>query len=532
MATAPRVCRSLAQVGCPQADHRRLPAGLVAHRHSVFRTCAVLLLCALSSSYAAVEAGFAERDITPAIGQERPGGYGKAFHRKLLDPCKVRVAVFSDGARTVALVGVDALMISRRVVQAARAEITRLTQIPGDAVMIAASHSHTSGPVGMVQPGEYDGAPELVRKLAYEQSSLADAAYLARVTQQIAEGVKAAADARVPANIGVGVGREDKVGFNRRLRMKNGQTWTNPGVGNPDVVDYAGPIDPDVGVIGAWDRQGRLLGAVVTHALHANISPDGISANWIFPLEQTIQGALKAAVPIVFLAGACGDISKIESLTPYERPSEEQWMQMVGGRIGAEAVKVLLTMPRGPDVAVHSRTKVWPIRRRLPSPANLQRARALVAAGKPAGNPAQTEWTMAKETLMAEYLGRVSPEVEVEVQTIQIGPAVCVSNPAEYFVEYGLEMKKRSPFPFTFPVELANGCVGYVPTEEAFGPGGGGYETRLTSYSNLEITAGRQIADAGVALTKELKPGPIPARPRVKQPGQPWLYGNVPPQVD
>ena len=501
------------------------------NRHPLVR---LLLLVGLFSGrvFAAIEAGFAERDITPEIGQERPGGYGKAFHHKFLDPCKVRVAVFADGARTVVLVGIDALTISRRVVQEARAEITRLTQIPGDAVMIAASHSHSSGPVGMVQPGEYDAAPELVRKLAYEQSSLADAAYLAKVVRQITDGVKAAADARVPAKIGFGVGHEDKVGFNRRVRMKNGQTWTNAGVGNPDVVDYAGPIDPAVGVIGAWNMQGRLLGTVVNYALHTNISPDGISANWTYHLEQTIQGALNAKVPVVFLAGACGDISKIDTLTPFERPTEEQWMQIVGGRVGAEAVKVLLTMPRGTDVALNSRAKVWPIRRRLPSPATLQRARALVAAGKPAGNPALTEWTFAKETLMVEYLGNVSPEVEVEVQVIQIGPAVYVSNPAEYFVEYGLDIKKRSPFPFTFPVELANGGVGYVPTEEAFGPGGGGYETRLTSYSNLEITAGRQMADAGVALVKELKPGPVPGRPRVKQPGLPWLFGNVPAQVD
>jgi hypothetical protein len=40
------------------------------------------------------------------------------------------------------------------------------------------------------------------------------------------------------------------------------------------------------------------------------------------------------------------------------------------------------------------------------------------------------------------------------------------------------------------------------------------------------------MADAGVALVKELKPGPVPGRPRVKPPGQPWLFGNVPAQID
>ena len=478
---------------------------------------------------AAVQAGFAERDITPGIGQERPGGYRKAFHRSFQDPCKVRAAVFTDGTRKVAIVGIDALVIHRPVVQAARAEIARVCHIPAEAVMIAATHSHSSGPTSMVQPGEFDQASPEVRRLAYEETSVADPGYLLRVTREIVQAVSLASAGCVPAELGFGYGHENQSGFNRRYRMKNGQTWTNPGAMNPDIIDYAGPIDPQVGVVGAWDVRGKLLGVVVNYASHAHSMVPGISANWIYHLERTIQGAFHAPVPVIFLAGACGDVGKKNSLSPDLRP-EDRVMEIFGTRIGAEAVKVLVTAPRSAEVPLDTRSRVWRIKRRAPSSETLQRAKARVAAKSKSDLAGLNDWTYAKEIVLLEHLIATQPDVEVEVQAIQVGPVAFVSNPAEYFVEYGLEIKQRSPFPFTFPVELANGCVGYVPTEEAFGERGGGYETRLTSYSNLEITAGRQFADTGVALVSEMKPGPVPAWPQVKKAEAPWPSGNVPPQ--
>ena len=477
-----------------------------------------------------IQAGFAERDITPGIGMEQPGGYSKNFHRSFHDACKVRVALFDDGKKRAAVIGLDALVVPRQIVLDARAQIEKATGITGDAVLICASHSHSSGPVGMVMPGEYDTASDLVKKLAYEESSCADAGYLLRVTSEIVAGVVAADRAKVPVQLGFGFGHEDKVAFNRRLRMKNGRSWSHPRPGNPDILEYAGPIDPQVGVIGAWDLEGRLLGTIVNYACHATTNPGGISANWIHYLEKTIQGALDTRAPVIFMQGACGDVTQVDNLSPWRSPAPEDWARQVGGRVGAEAVRVLLSMPRTGEAILDSRQKVLSIPRRKPSATRLQRSHEIVKAGKPAGDT--TEYLFAKEILMLDHLCKVTPEVEAEVQVIQVGPAAFVSNPAEYFCQFGLDIKKASPFPFTFPVELANGIVGYVPTEEAFGPGGGGYETRLTAYSNLVITAGRTFADTGITLARELKPGPVPEPPRAPPFSAPWSYGNVPPELE
>ena len=477
-----------------------------------------------------LKVGFAERDITPDIGMEQPGGYGKAFHQSLHDPCKVRASVFDDGNRRVALVGIDALFVRRPLVEAVRKAVHEKCGIAPEAILIGASHSHSSGPTTAI-PGEYDYGSPLVQSLAYEKSTGADPKYLGRVEKQLIAAICAADASRAEACCGVGRGIEDQVAFNRRLRMKNGLSFTHPGQLNPDIVEPAAPTDPEVGVLGVWNRQGKCIGCVVNFACHATCNPGGISANWIYYMEQTIRGAMGQDCVVVFLQGACGDITQVNNQNPFVNRAGEDWSRFVGGRVGAEAVKVLLTMARGPMGPVDVRREVLPIKRRAPSPAHVKKALELVQ--QPIEKVDATEWTFAKETVLLDAKLTKEPVAPVEVQAVQVGPVVFVTNPAEYFVQLGLDIKAKSPFPFTFPVELANDCIGYVPTEEAFGPHGGGYETRLTSYSNLEITAGARIAEAGVALARQMKPGVVPAP--TKAPafrGQPWAYGNIAPERD
>jgi neutral ceramidase len=241
-------------------------------------------------------------------------------------------------------------------------------------------------------------------------------------------------------------------------------------------------------------------------------------------------------VVVVFTAGASGDVTQVDNLSPHAERAPEDGARFVGGRVGSEAVKVLLSAARGEGGPVAVRSRVLRIERRKPSPERVRAAYQTVAR-KPE-EAGFANWIFAKEIVLLDARIAREPVADVEVQAIQVGPAVFVANPAEYFCAYGLEIKKRSPFPFTFPVSNANGYAGYVPTEDAFEAGGGGYETRLTASSNLETRAGTRIAEVSIELCASLKPAAAPELPKAEPFSSesqewmkgPWRYGSVPPE--
>ena len=50
-------------------------------------------------------------------------------------------------------------------------------------------------------------------------------------------------------------------------------------------------------------------------------------------------------------------------------------------------------------------------------------------------------------------------------------------------------------------------------------------------YSNLEVTAGTQMADAGIELARKMTPDKMPERLPAPAFGRAWTYGNVKPEV-
>jgi hypothetical protein len=90
---------------------------------------------------------------------------------------------------------------------------------------------------------------------------------------------------------------------------------------------------------------------------------------------------------------------------------------------------------------------------------------------------------------------------KVPVSAARIGPLAIATNAGELFVEWGLSIKKRSPFPHTIVSELANDWIGYEPTAQAFRHEG--YET-LAGVDFVSLEGIETLVDTAVELLQEL----------------------------
>jgi len=479
-----------------------------------------------------LKVGFASLDITPPLGSEVPGGFLKNRLYDVHDPLHVKAAVFQSGQEKVALVQVDALSIKASIVKMGRKIASELSGIPPGNIMVAATHTHRGGPVVDWTAGfsekiiKNSENPELISKLL-ETTPAPDPKYLSMLAEKIGSAVSLANRRMKEAVCSVGVGKEETVSFNRRFWMKNGKQMTHPGKGNPDIVKPAGPVDPDVGVLSVWTRNGEFMGCIVNFACHGTtMNYPGFSADWPYYLELTIKGVMGEESTVLFLNGACGDVTQVNNLSLREKEFGEKWARRVGQKVGAEALKVISEAEPGEFTPVNSVHKYIEIEKRKVTPDRLRRALDYVAAK----GPSDDGWVFARDIILLNEIYKFESRVKCEIQAIQVGPAVYISNPAELFCELGLEIKRSSPFPYTFVVELANGCIGYVPTEEAMGPSGGGYEARMGLHSFLVPEAGRMIVEASLDLLKKLKPGTVPHEPKIAEPEEPWSYGAVGPE--
>ncbi len=434
-----------------------------------------------------LQVGFGVGDITPPVGAQMPGGFFNRQGKAAAEPLLAVACVVLDGTTPAALVGVDSLFITRPTVESARRLIQGKTRIPGEHVLISASHTHTGGPIAGCLGCD------------------ADPGYEDKVAREIARAVESAWQNLHAAELALGTGREDGIAYNRRFLMRDGREATHPGKPgtqhHKDIVAPAGPTDPDVGVLAARAPGGKVAGVVVNFACHSTVvGGDRFHPDYAGYLRKHLKAFYGPDTPVVFLLGACGDITQVDNRSTAREFGPEH-ADLMGSKLAAEAVRTINRAAWLKDAPVAVATEIVPLPIR-PDP-DVDRERPAFGLG----SGANIEPVYASERKLVAEERTKSPLLPCEVQAVRIGPLGIATNGAEYFCEYALRIKQASRHPLTWFVSLANEWIGYVPTAQAFA--GGGYEPRTARSSKMSHDTGQRLAETALkALARVERPAP------------------------
>ncbi len=437
-----------------------------------------------------LKAGFATVDITPPVGTPIGGNYRDDYaSRGVHDPLCAHCMVADDGEHQVAIVSADLLGVRADMVRRVRESVHASCGLEPGAVMVAATHTH-SGP----------------DTLGLDERAMASEAVVDGLVEGIASAVANAWAARVPARAGYGAGREETVSNNRRLRLKDGTVHMNwEGIAPDDIAEVLGPTDPGMGVLKVVDASGRLMGVLVNYTLHpAILAGDNLLLSSDYPgaIYRRMGESLGKDTTVVFANGTEGNINHINAFDPQQGRGFEE-VERIGGILAGVALSILPGIETAGDLEVRSSVKSVDIpRRQLPEDRFAWAEEVLAKWDGKSVNMVDglPDELYAREALALKELQ--DEPVAVEIQAILIGETVLVALPAEVFVEFGLEIKKHSPFAKTMIVGLANDWVGYVPTRRAFEEGG--YEPQPARSSQLDEAAGDTMVQEALGLLNGL----------------------------
>jgi hypothetical protein len=407
-----------------------------------------------------------EADDSMVIGGSIHAGKAKGQEGKLR---AVAVVLDHPSSGAFAIVACDVLMMNRDLLDAAAAEIEKSCGIPFAHILVNCTHTHH--------------APSTCTLHGYAR----DEVFSKRTAEGVVKAVKEAHARRADAEFFFARGEESSVGQNSRLLLKdNGIFWIGP---RDDVVRPTGPFDPELPVFSFRGKDGKPRATIFNHSTHTIGTLKGglRSPSFYGHAAQELEGELGGVVQ--FLEGASGSTHNLSVACAEAVVRLKAAVHETSAKAEPRPV---------PSIAAIKREFTYKVRR-------FDEAREQEAVTdycrKRAGDRADgyIKVFYDQRRVLEPQQGQ---ERKTWLQAIRIGDVALVGVPAEYFTKLGLDIKRRSPFRYTFVAELANDWIGYLPDRKAHELGG--YQTWTGLHSFAESGTGEAAADEVVNMLKEL----------------------------
>jgi hypothetical protein len=291
-----------------------------------------------------------------------------------------------------------------------------------------------------------------------------DPIYLQNLERTAVGAVAAALRRMEPVHLGIGQGTVPGLAIIRE----------GPGEGQP----YYPPEAKILKIVRA--STGEPLAILLNYTCHPVIlSGYTLTADYPGAARRFVQRNLR--VPLLFLQGACGDVNPVwrkpMGATDIPNPVSDE-VERFGRALGAEVVKLAELTPTG------EQSGLWSVCDGIPLPTAPPDREELAAIIEQADKFEQSEETRtgsfgmrklmgisrmwAMEMLDLLHSGSFPATVECPAQLLRVGDALLVGVGAEVFSEIGIAARRILGTDHTFFAGYTDGCIGYIPSAEAY----------------------------------------------------------------
>ena len=216
------------------------------------------------------------------------------------------------------------------------------TGMPGENVMLCATHTHT-GPNprrgGTVKRNE---------------------AYMAELPKMISKAVEIAASNQRSRLMCIGTEHEEGLAYVRRFRMENCSEQFGPG-GSLKCEGPAGSTDPIFGgIVFKEEITSKPFAVICNYTVHIDVtSGNKISADFPGVMQETLQKIYGDDLIVLYVQGACGNINHVPYLQndPFPRSGVLKSEQM--GRAFAGKAMAIIEKARPSKTTAYGTVKSW-----------------------------------------------------------------------------------------------------------------------------------------------------------------------------
>jgi hypothetical protein len=430
----------------------------------------------MTNPNAGLLAGAAEAEITPPIGTVLAGSLYPRPSEGVDDPLFVKALVLRLGETTVAQLSFDLVNVDAELAKRCAAEASAAGGITEDHIFCTATHTH-SGP--------------MVREFPKSMGQYVNTEWRESVPGKAAQAVASAMAALRPVRPTLTRAYAHGLSHYRRLEFKDGahiNTWLlNRGEEDRQCIGAAGPIDPELLAIAFEDDAGRVIATLVSYALHAcsgGGSLHRISADYPGALTRCLREHFGEALICLFLPAAGGSLNPVLS-------RQEAGAAMAGHMRGRwDRRRPIDWSERG--LGVRRSSIRLPLRK-----LDVDQSDKLRRSQWP-----EEHWAYFRESQQELIEGGVN-EPDAPFGVWHLGDVAFATFPGEPFVELGMDLKRRSPFPWTIPVGYTQDSQGYLITPEAWQAGG--YEALIARQGAVSPEGGQMIVDELVRMLTALR---------------------------